>query len=1503
MMAEKGLYHPAFEHDACGIGFIANINGKPERFIIDQALEMLRRLDHRAGHNKKTGDGAGILTQIPDALFRKTMADLPELGDYAVGMMFVPREASESHIAAVISEESGQLGLSLLGFRTVPVNKDVLKGRAYETCPQICQFFIGKSAHLDDKGFDKRLYVLRKKIERRLQKIKDFYISSLSSRTIVYKGFLSPEQLGFFYTDLSDPDYRSAIGFVHSRFSTNTFPSWAKAHPYRTLIHNGEINTIQGNRLWMKAREAVFDVDFGVPLDDILPIIEENGSDSATLDNALEFLLVSGIHPAKAAMVLVPEPWESLADPEMAAFYEFYSTLMEPWDGPMALAFTDGRFIGAGLDRNGLRPARYVVTKDGRLIFSSEFGVVDVAPADVKMKANLQPGEWLWVDLEKGKRLASEALKRELATEHPYRIWLDEAVTVLDAKTPSRLPETEADVPVLQKAFDYTYEEIQKAILPMVADGKEATGSMGMDTPLAVLSERPQLLYNYFKQSFAQVTNPPIDALREECMTSTITWLGRTGDVLTPSVACARRIQCPSPILSDGEYEDLITQWNPAFQTATLTVLYQEKENLKEALERLFQEAEEAVRAGATILVLTDRYPTEDRIPMPMLLASSGLHHHFIRKGQRLNVSIVVDTGEARDSHHIAMLIGCGVDAVHPYLGLLTVRRLVETGHVKGMTSEKACANYIKALNAGLLKIMSKLGISTVQSYRGSQAFEALGLSEEVVDRYFTGMVSQLGGLTIDDLDRETKRRHQAAFAASDLDSGSVLQWRKEGEYHRFNPKTIHWLQQASRLNSWPLYRKFSEAADQECFSSIRSLLDFQSDRPPIPLEEVEPIEAILKRFKTGAMSYGSLSQEAHEALAIAMNRIGGKSNSGEGGEDPARYFPDENGDLRRSAIKQVASGRFGVSSLYLTNADEIQIKMAQGAKPGEGGQLPAKKVYPWIAEVRGSTPGVGLISPPPHHDIYSIEDLAQLIYDLKSANPKAKVSVKLVAKAGVGTIATGVAKGLADTILISGYDGGTGASPRSSIQHAGMPWELGLAETHQTLLLNGLRDDVVLEADGKLLTGRDVLMAACLGAEEFGFATAPLVVLGCIIMRMCHTDTCPVGIATQNPELRKKMMGKPEHVVNYFRFVAEDVRKRLAALGFRSLDEVVGRTELLTVKPEVKHHEKASRLNLTKLLEAPSGRMFRRYAEKKRRGHAHKHFDERVLFETVRPVLASEQPVHVDTLVKNTDRAVGTLVGHYITDKYQQNELPDHTVHIRLKGSAGQSFGAFVPKGVTLDLEGDANDYVGKGLSGGKLIIKPFSEGTHPFGEAIIGNVAFYGAVSGEAFIRGSAGSRFAVRNSGAKIVVEGVGEHGCEYMTGGLVVILGTIGKNFAAGMSGGVAYLLDDQAAARINREMVAVTALNDPDERDAVKQMIEKHYLYTESPKAKEILENWEEACSRFIKVIPVDYAQMLQAISDFKARGHSEEEAKLLAFNLKKAGKLAAPEIEENFELV
>ncbi|MFC4618451.1 glutamate synthase large subunit [Camelliibacillus cellulosilyticus] len=1503
-MRNKGLYRPEFEHDACGIGFAAHINGERSRSIVEQALTMLARLDHRAGHHDDTSDGAGMLTQIPDHFFRDQVSfDLPDFEDYGVGMLFLPQEqAIKRHVIKIIETEVKRLSLQLLGWRDVPIDPEILGKQSKKSCPDIKQLFIANHHDFDPVSFDRQLYVLRKRIEKQCQAFQGFYVASLSARTIVYKGLIHSADLALFYLDLASPTFKSAFSLVHSRFSTNTFPSWERAHPYRTLIHNGEINTLRGNINAMRAREKSLVIgNFGVPTDEFLPIIDENGSDSVALDNVLEFLTLSGIPLAQAVAMLVPEPWEDgNLDEETAAFYEYYSALMEPWDGPMAIAFTDGKMIGAKLDRNGLRPGRYVVTKEQHLLFASEFGAVDLAPEDIVQKKLLAPGEMFGIDVNKGKLLSDRELKQAFIEGKTYRKWLDE--NVIDLPDSSEVDIFIDGLRLKQKVFGYTYEDLHKGLKPMVTEGKDPVGSMGMDAPLAVLSERPQLLYNYFKQWFAQVTNPPIDAIRETYVTSMTTWLGSKGSLFCQVPNGGPRVKLGTPFLDASQLKQVEAGCSGRFRVRRLPIIFPVKDGargLKAAMDTLFHQADEAIRAGCAFLILSDRDVDAHHAAIPALLAVSGLNHHLIRSGKRLEVSLIIDTGEARDGHQMATLIGYGADAIHPYLGLASIVDLVRHGHIKDLSAEKASQIYLKTLKDCVVKIMSKMGISTMQSYRGAQTFEAIGLSDAVIDRYFPGTVSQIGGLTLDEMAEEILRRHQTAFRRSrdreetGLDSGSVLQWRHGGEKHRPSPNALYLLQQAARLGDVKIYERFAQCVDEDDFSNIRSLFCFDSGRQPIPIDQVESIEAITRRFKTGAMSYGALSQEAHEALAIAMNRLGGKSNSGEGGEDPDRYHADENGDLRRSAIKQVASGRFGVTSHYLVNADEIQIKMAQGAKPGEGGQLPDTKVYPWIAEVRGSTVGVGLISPPPHHDIYSIEDLAQLIYDLKRANPKARISVKLVAKSGVGTIAAGVAKGLADVILISGHDGGTGASPRASIEHAGCPWELGLAEVHQTLMVNGLRSRVVLEADGKLMTGRDVIIAACLGAEEFGFSTAPLIALGCVVMRACHLDTCPVGIATQNPELRKRMTGSPDHVVNYLRFVAEDVRGWLARLGYHSIAELIGETRLLKIKPTLRSHWKAKHLDLSRLL-SYSGPILVKTAQNH---ELEKTFDHRVLLSACEPAITNRENIFLSARVRNTDRAIGTLIGSLVTEKWGADGLFDHTIRLRLSGSAGQSLGAFIPKGITIDLEGDANDYVGKGLSGGRIVIKPSVQLSHVESQALIGNVAFYGATSGEAFISGYAGQRFAVRNSGANLVVEGVGDHGCEYMTGGRVVVLGPIGRNFAAGMSGGVAYIWTDSLAdvhPKINLEMVEVGPLQSVDESE-LKALLTRHQALTGSTKAREVLDNWKNNAARFIKVLPVDFGKMLAAIERLKAAGLTEAEAKLTAFNRKKQGLALVPD--------
>jgi glutamate synthase (NADPH) large chain len=1506
----QGLYRPEFEHDACGIGLYAHIKGMATHEIVKKGLQMLCKLDHRAGQGSDplTGDGAGLMLQIPDRYFRKKHPEmnLPAKGRYGVGMVFFSddenkRKETESYIQGLIENE-GQI---LLGWRTVPVDPRHLGEAAQQTTPVIRQVFIGASDDiLDELSFERKLYVIRKQSELWAgKKEKGFYFASLSSRTIVYKGLLTPEQVDAFYLDLQDTDFVSAFSLVHSRFSTNTFPSWERAHPNRYLIHNGEINTLRGNINWMNAREQQFVSEaFGGDLNKVLPILNTDGSDSSILDNAFEFFVLAGRKPAHTAMMLIPEPWSD--NPHLAgekrAFYEYHSALMEPWDGPTAISFTDGKQIGAILDRNGLRPARYYVTKDDYIIFSSEVGVVDVAPEMVLYKERLSPGKMLLIDLEQGRIISDEEIKAEMAAEKPYQEWLyEQLVRLKDLRVD--LPEgTYDDLLVRQKAFGYTFEDINKYLIPFVKDGKDPLGSMGNDSPLAVLSDRPQSLFNYFKQLFAQVTNPPIDAIREQLVTSTVSYLGAEGNLLHPDEGNSRRIQIESPIITNSQLGLLRANLLEGFKSKLIHTLF--TEDLEIELERIFQEAETAIADGASLLILSDCDMNEEEAAVPVLLAASALHQHLVRKGIRTKASIIVESGEVREVHHFAALIGYGVDAINPYLTFATYREAVLEGKIP-FSYEETVEKYIKGVTEGVVKVMSKMGISTIQSYRGAQIFEAVGISSQVIDSYFSGTASQLGGIGLATIAREALMLHQQAFAHSldnTLEAGSDFQWRKMGEHHAFNPKTIHTLQWATRKGDYGLFKQFSKAANEERINFLRNLFSFNQTRKSISIEEVESVDSIVKRFKTGAMSFGSLSKEAHETLAIAMNRLGGKSNSGEGGEDPKRFVIDENGDNRRSAIKQIASGRFGVKSHYLVNADELQIKMAQGAKPGEGGQLPGNKVYPWVADVRGSTPGVGLISPPPHHDIYSIEDLAQLIHDLKNANRDARISVKLVAKAGVGTIAAGVAKGAADVIVISGYDGGTGASPKTSIKHTGLPWELGLAEAHQTLMLNGLRDRVVLETDGKLMTGKDVVMAALFGAEEFGFATAPLVVLGCVMMRACHLDTCPVGVATQNPALREKFSGQADHIVNYMKFVAEEVRELMAELGFRTVEEMVGRTDVLALSKRAKAHWKAKDLELSTLLYQPEGhRTFRTPQNHK----INESLDIQQLLPAVKPALDFRTPVDATFMISNVNRVAGTIVGSEITKRFGEAGLPGDTVTLRFTGSAGQSFGAFIPKGMTLYLTGDANDYIGKGLSGGKIIVKAHEpDKLFTSGSVIAGNVAFYGATSGEAYVSGRAGERFAVRNSGADVVVEGIGDHGCEYMTGGRVVILGDTGKNFGAGMSGGIAYVLADnenEFVAFANEQMVSFESLTDKDEINQVKTLVQNHFNYTESAKANYVLENWEDVAKRFIKVIPHDFKRMIEKIEEEKAYGLTDAEAAMRAFqvNVSQDYKASAPQGE------
>jgi len=1509
---KQGLYDPQFERDACGIGFVANIKGVKSHEIVKQALRVLCNLDHRGGQGceTNTGDGAGILMQIPDGYLRSACSgigmELPAAGSYGVGMLYLPQDAAVRQSCEDIVENTIRAeGQQFLGWRTVPVDNSSLGDSAKSAEPFIRQVFIGQSADVDGNlNFERKLYVIRKLIENAVRGMHNgaqFYFSSLSSRTIVYKGMLTPEQVDAYYVELQDPAVETALALVHSRFSTNTFPSWERAHPYRYLIHNGEINTLRGNVNWMHARQAMCDTDvFGDDFKRVLPIIDTDGSDSQMFDNTLEFLMLSGRSLPHAAMMMIPEPWSKheTMDAEKKAFYEYHSTLMEPWDGPAAIAFTDGSIIGAVLDRNGLRPSRYYVTKDDLIVLASEVGVLDIAPERIARKERLTPGRMLLVDTVEGRIVSDEEIKSRIIGEQPYQDWIKEHLISLE-----ELPEAEIVLgsdhdTVLQRqhAFGYTFEQLRKTLEPMARTGVDPIGSMGTDAPLAVLSDRPQLLYNYFKQLFAQVTNPPIDANFEEIITAQGTTIGAERNLIDPQPESCRQIRLKSPFLTNAELAKLRHIQRDGFKTVTLPTLFEAAEGaagLENAMQALYTAADNAIAGGATLLILSDRGVDAGRAPIPALLATAGLHHHLIREGTRTKISLLIESGEPREVHHFALLLGYGAGAINPYLALETLDDMIRRKQLVGVDVEKAEYNYIKACTKGVVKVLAKMGISTIQSYRGAQIFEAIGLSQELVDKYFTWTFTPVGGIGIETVAQEALIRHNRAFSPQEgrdlvLDTGGDLQWRKDGEEHIYTPETVHALQSAVRTNNYAMYKNFvklSQREDQK-YMALRSLLGFKTDRQPVPIEEVEPIETIFKRFKTGAMSYGSISKEAHETLAIAMNRIGGKSNTGEGGEHPDRFTPDENGDLRRSAIKQVASGRFGVTSNYLVNADEIQIKMAQGAKPGEGGQLPGSKVYPWVAEVRGVTPGVGLISPPPHHDIYSIEDLAELIHDLKNANPRARISVKLVSEVGVGTIAAGVAKGKADVVLISGYDGGTGASPQTSIRHAGLPWELGLAETHQTLVLNNLRSRITVETDGKLMTGRDVVVAALLGAEEFGFATTPLMTIGCIMMRVCHLDTCPVGVATQNPELRKKFAGDPQHVVNFMTFIAQEVREMMAQLGFRSIQEMVGRTDVLEPKQALAHW-KAKGLDLTPLLHQPEvGADVGRYCQMEQDHGLERSLDVTQLLQIAEPSLERQEHINAILPIHNVNRVVGTILGSEVTRRYGAEGLPHDTIRLHFNGSAGQSFGAFVPKGITMSLEGDANDYVGKGLSGGKLAIFPSSKSTFvPEENVIIGNTAFYGATDGDAYIRGIAGERFCVRNSGVRAVVEGVGDHGCEYMTGGRVVVLGSTGRNFAAGMSGGIAYVLDEQGdfTSKVNKEMVHLEQLEESYEMNELKTMIQHHATFTDSAVAHRVLNHWDEYVWKFVKVIPKDYKRMFEAIENVKRSGLSQQEAVMVAF--------------------
>ncbi|MBM4255089.1 MAG: glutamate synthase large subunit [Deltaproteobacteria bacterium] len=1513
---KQGLYDPQHEHDACGMGFVVNIKGKKSHTIVDQALTVLAHLDHRGarGCEEATGDGAGILFQVPHTFFQHTCAALdirlPEAGQYGVGMFFLPPDAEqrrsiEQRVETIVREE----GQTVLGWRDVPVDNSQLGASAKACEPMIRQLFIGRTTTgTDPLDFERKLYVIRRRASREIRfgsmaGGQYFYAPSLSSRTIIYKGMLTPGQVSTFYRDLSDPLVESAIAIVHSRFSTNTFPSWERAHPYRYLIHNGEINTLRGNENWMHARQSMLSSPlFGDDLQKLFPIIQEDGSDSTKFDNCLEFLVLSGRSLPHAVMMMIPEPWENheSMSAENRAFYEYHSSLIEPWDGPASIGFTDGVRVGAVLDRNGLRPSRYYVTKDDLVVLASEVGVLEVAPEMVLEKRRLQPGRMLLVDTEKGRIISDEEIKQEIATALPYQEWVKNTVHFDELPTPKDTEPVHNHQATLQKqqAFGYNFEDLRINLGPMAQNGIQPIGSMGTDTPLAVLSDRPQLLYNYFKQLFAQVTNPPIDPIREELITSTTLTIGSEGNLVDPQPNSCHQLRLSTPILKNSEIEKLRKLDQPGIKAVTLPILFNPRAGqagLEQAIAALYQAADKAIAGGATILILSDKGVDRTHAAIPALLASAGLHHHLIRNGMRTRVGLVLESGEPREVHHFCLLLGYGVQAFNPYMAYESLNDMIHEGMLD-LSYYDAVKGYNKAVVKGVVKVMAKMGISTIKSYCGAQIFEAVGLGQELIDKYFTWTPSRIGGIGIDVITREAIQQHGKAFPEISLDGHTLevqgqYQYRADGELHLFNPKTIHLLQKASRTNNYATFKEYSKLIDDqsERMATLRGLMDLKFAPTPIPLEEVESVEEIVKRFKTGAMSYGSISKEAHESLAIAMNRIGGKSNTGEGGEDPARYVLDTNGDSRNSAIKQVASGRFGVTSHYLTQAKEIQIKMAQGAKPGEGGELPGRKVYPWIAKVRHSTPGVGLISPPPHHDIYSIEDLAQLIHDLKNANDQARISVKLVSEVGVGTIAAGVAKGHADVVLISGHDGGTGASPQTSIKHAGLPWELGVAETHQTLVLNNLRSRIVVETDGQLKTGRDAVIAALLGAEEFGFATTGLVVLGCIMMRVCHLDTCPVGVATQNPELRKKFTGDPSHVVNFMYMIAQEMREYMAQLGFRTVSEVVGRTDKLAMHRAVDHW-KAKGLDYSAILYQPQvGPEVGRYCQILQNHGLDKALDNQVLLKLAQPALERQEKVEATVPIRNINRVVGTLLGSEVTRRFGPHGLHEDTIHFRFQGSAGQSFGAFIPRGMRLDLEGDANDYCGKGLSGGKIVAYPPAGSTFvPEDNIIIGNVAFYGATGGEAYIRGMAGERFAVRNSGAWAVVEGVGDHGCEYMTGGRVVVLGKTGRNFAAGMSGGVAYVLDEGGtfASHCNQETVFLERMEEWDLQE-LEKLIWKHVDHTNSDRARHILTYWNDFAPKFVKVMPKDYKRMLDAVREAEHQGHLGDEAVMAAFEANK----------------
>ncbi len=1500
---EAPLYRQEFEHDNCGIGACVNINGKKSRETVENALKIVENLEHRAGKDAegKTGDGVGILTQIPHKFFARVTKPLGiELGkerEYGVGMFFFPQEELRRNQAKkmfeIIVEKEG---LEFLGWREVPTFPNVLGHKAVECMPHIMQGFVKKPAGVK-KGldFDRKLYIARRLFE---QSTEDTYVVSFSSRTIVYKGMFLVGQLRTFFADLQSEDFVSAIAMVHSRFSTNTNPSWERAHPNRLMVHNGEINTIRGNADKMLAREENMESEYlKGQMHKVLPAINKTGSDSAMLDNTLEFLVMSGMDLPLAVMIAIPEPWAN--DKAMSQtkrdFYQYYATMMEPWDGPASILFSDGDIMGAVLDRNGLRPSRYMITEDDTLILSSEVGVLDIDPTKIKVKERLRPGKMLLVDTVQGKVISDEELKEKYASAQPYGEWLDNNLVFLkDLTIPNqRVPEySYEERQRMQKAFGYTYDELKASILPMAKNGSEAIAAMGVDTPLPVLSKTYHPLFHYFKQLFAQVTNPPIDAIREEIVTSTTVYIGTEGNILQETPKNCNVLRVNNPILTNTDLLKIKNMKAEGFKVEVVPITYYKNTSLERAIDRLFVEVDRAYRDGVNILILSDRGVDENHVPIPSLLAVSALNQYLVRTKKRTRVALILESGEPREVHHFATLLGYGACAINPYLAQDSIKELIDN-HMLDKDYYAAVNDYNNAVLHGIVKIASKMGISTIQSYQGSQIFEAIGIDKNVISKYFSNTVCRVGGITLKDIERQVDELHSMAFdplgLGNDLtlDSPGHHKMRSGGDEHLYNPATIHMLQESTRRGDYQMFKQYTAMVnDENSIRNLRGLMDFNYPKKGVPLEEVEPVETIVTRFKTGAMSYGSISKEAHETMAIAMNRLHGKSNSGEGGEDLERLTVGPDGLDRCSAIKQVASGRFGVTSRYLVSAKEIQIKMAQGAKPGEGGHLPGGKVYPWIAKTRHSTPGVSLISPPPHHDIYSIEDLAQLIYDLKNANKDARISVKLVSEAGVGTVAAGVAKAGAQVILVSGYDGGTGAAPRNSIHNAGLPWELGLAETHQTLIMNGLRNKVRIETDGKLMSGRDVAIAAILGAEEFGFATAPLVTMGCVMMRVCNLDTCPVGVATQNPELRKNFKGKPEYVENFMRFIAEELREYMAALGVRTVDELVGRTDLLKVKENL--NERQQEIDLTQILSNPyEGSKVKCTFDPKQvyDFELEKTLDERVLVKQLQKAIDAGQKRSIEVDVSNTDRSLGTILGSEITKKLGDN-VEEDTYHVLCKGAGGQSFGAFIPKGLTLELVGDSNDYFGKGLSGGKLIVYPPAGSTFDASEnIIIGNVALYGATSGKAFINGVAGERFCVRNSGASAVVEGVGDHGCEYMTGGRVVVLGPTGKNFAAGMSGGIAYVLDEgnDLYKRLNKEMVSSGEITSKYDVLELKAMIQEHVALTNSEKGKKILDNFGEYLPKFKKIIPHDYERVLKTIVQMEEKGLSAEQAQIEAF--------------------